>query len=753
MPHATVKLQPGVDQNETPLLNEAGISSCNLIRFIPDRQGLGLVQKLGGWTKFYATAISSPVRAILAWDDTNSVIHLAYGSTNALTVITNGTAQVVTPTSASDSVTPAFNTVSGSATVAVLDTTITGITSACSVYIQTHVSVGGVVLFGLYQCSQQSNTYYAINSVDIFGNLLPATTTVVAGGVVASFSTTNGSATVSVTLPNHGFSIGSTYPALISTTVGGLTIFGNYVIQAVPDVNTFLIKANTNATSSAVAAINAGKVAFLYSYAVGPVLPGTGYGIGGYGQGGYGFGSTITPSTGTAIAATDWTLDNYGQQLVAVPINGTTFQPVYVWDPTSGAPYASVIPQAPALNDGVFVAMPQRQLVTWGSTFTGVQDPLLVRWSDIGNYNVWVGTPTNQAGSYRIPRGSKIVGAMQAPHQGLIWTDLDLWAMQYINLPNVYGFQQLGSGCGLIGRKAAGVVQGTVLWMSQSQFFSLGGDGITPIFCPVWDVVFQALDTNNLQKIRAAVNSRFNEITWYYPTTASFTATITGTTLTITPGSLTGVIGPGATLTGAGVTVGTTIVSGSGLSWTVSASQTVSTATAMTTGGEVTSYVKYNVGMQQWDFGVLTRTAWIDQSVLGPPIGAGPNPSTGLTYLYQHETSPDADGSAMLSYFTTGYFSIGDGDNKTFLDQVWPDFKWGYYGGAQTASVQVTFNATDYAGDTPVAYGPYSNTVATEYFTTRIRARLISITVSSSDVGSFWRLAGLRYRYAPDGKF
>ena len=753
MPHATVKLRPGVDQNETPLLNEAGISSCNLIRFIPDRQGLGLVQKLGGWTKFYATAISSPVRAILAWDDTNSVIHLAYGSTNALTVITNGTAQVVTPTSASDSVTPAFNTVAGSATVAVLDATITGITSACSVYIQTHVSVGGVILFGLYQCSQQSNTYYAINSVDIFGNLLPATTTVVAGGVVASFSTTNGSATVSVTLPNHGFSIGSTYPALISTTVGGLTIFGNYVIQAVPDVNTFLIKANTNATSSAVAAINAGKVAFLYSYAVGPVLPGTGYGIGGYGQGGYGFGSTITPSTGTAIAATDWTLDNYGQQLVAVPINGTTFQPVYVWDPTSGAPYASVIPQAPALNDGVFVAMPQRQLVTWGSTFTGVQDPLLVRWSDIGNYNVWVGTPTNQAGSYRIPRGSKIVGAMQAPHQGLIWTDLDLWAMQYINLPNVYGFQQLGSGCGLIGRKAAGVVQGTVLWMSQSQFFSLGGDGISPIFCPVWDVVFQALDTNNLQKIRAAVNSRFNEITWYYPTTASFTATISGTALTITPGSLTGVIGPGAVLAGSGVTVGTTIVSGSGLSWTVSASQTVSTATAMTTGGEVTSYVKYNVGMQQWDFGVLTRTAWIDQSVLGPPIGAGPNPSTGLTYLYQHETSPDADGSAMLSYFTTGYFSIGDGDNKTFLDQVWPDFKWGYYGGAQTASVQVTFNATDYAGDTPVAYGPYSNTVATEYFTTRIRARLISITVSSSDVGSFWRLAGLRYRYAPDGKF
>ena len=753
MPHAQVKLSPGIDQNETPALNQAGISSSQLIRFIPDRNGLGLVQKLGGWAKFYATAISTPVRAIWAWDDTNSVIHLAYGSTNNLSVITNNVSQNITPTYTTDNVTPYFNTVLASSTVAIQDTVTTGITSACSVYIQTHVSVGGLILFGLYQCSQQSNTYYSITSTDIFGNLLPATSTVTGGGVVAKFSTTSGSATILVTLPNHGFSVGATYPALVSTTVGGLTIYGNYVIQSTPDANTFTIKANSNATSTVSnSPINGGNVALLYSYAVGPVLPGTGYGIGGYGSGGYGFGSTITPSTGSATPATDWTLDNYGQQLVAVPINGTAFQPVYVWDPTSGAPYASVIPQAPALNDGVFVAMPQRQLVTWGSTFTGVQDPLLVRWSDIGNYNVWVGTPTNQAGSYRIPRGSKIVGAMQAPHQGLIWTDLDLWAMQYINLPNVYGFQQLGSGCGLIARKAAGVVQGAVVWMSQSQFFKLAGDGIAPIFCPVWDVVFQALDLNNLQKIRAAVNSRFNEITWYYPTTSSFTGAISGTTLSITAGTLTGVIGPGAALSGAGVTAGTTIVSGGGLTWTVSQSQTVA-ATVMSTGGENTSYVKYNVGMEQWDFGVLTRTAWTDQSVLGPPIGAGPNPATGLNYIYQHETAPDADGSAMLSSFTTGYFAIGDGDNKTFIDQVWPDMKWGYYGSPQSATVQITFNVTDYPGDTPVAYGPYSVTQATEYFTTRFRGRLVSLTVSSSDTGSFWRLGGIRYRFQPDGKF
>jgi hypothetical protein len=56
MPHASVKLIPGVDQRRTPALNEAGISESNLIRFVPDRQGYGLVQKLGGWKSYRMVA-------------------------------------------------------------------------------------------------------------------------------------------------------------------------------------------------------------------------------------------------------------------------------------------------------------------------------------------------------------------------------------------------------------------------------------------------------------------------------------------------------------------------------------------------------------------------------------------------------------------------------------------------------------------------------------------------------------------------
>ena len=122
--------------------------------------------------------------------------------------------------------------------------------------------------------------------------------------------------------------------------------------------------------------------------------------------------------------------------------------------------------------------MPERQIVAWGSTLNGIQDPLLVRWCDINDFTSttsWINLSTNQAGSYRIPRGSKIVGAIQGPQQGLIWTDLAVWSMQYINQPYIYAFNEIGTGCGLKARKAATSLNGVVYWMGQSQFFMYSG--------------------------------------------------------------------------------------------------------------------------------------------------------------------------------------------------------------------------------------------------------------------------------------
>jgi hypothetical protein len=322
---------------------------------------------------------------------------------------------------------------------------------------------------------------------------------------------------------------------------------------------------------------------------------------------------------------------------------------------------------------------------------------MLVRWCDVGDYTTWTATQTNQAGSYRIPTGSKIVAGTQSSQQALIWTDLDLWAMQYVGTPFIYSFNKVASNCGAMCAHAVGQLSNVVYWMSQKQFFSFSGTGSQIIPCPIWDVVFQNLKTGNdsngnpyTDRIRCAVNSQYNEVMWFYPSASG--------------------------------------------------------------NGENDSYVKYNVSLGQWDYGLLSRTAWIDQSVLGTPIAAG-----GDQYLYQHEQGNDATVGtqtvAMASSMQTGYFEVSEAENIMFIDQIWPDMKWGTYSGSTNANVQLTIYGTNYPGDTPTAYGPFTMTQQTEYITPRIRARLLAFNLSSSDTGTFWRLGNIRYRFQPDGKF
>lgn len=666
---------------------------------MPDPNGVVLCQKLGGWSRFNPFPAPAIVRALWAWEDLNLNAHLAVGTETItatgsaqLAVITNGDIDNITPTALTDNISPQAQSFSGNPSIQITDTTVPGITQFNSVYIATQLALGGVVLFGLYMCDPDgfiSADTYTVFARDKLGNLLPATSSS-SSPVLATFNTMNMAITVTVNLPNHGYAVGDTFPVLAPTTVGGVTFYGNYVVQTVLDVNTFTILANMPATSTAAGQMNGGMVRFIYSFGQGALPGGTGYGVGTYGSGGYGTGTPVTPSVGPAIDAIDWTLDNFGEILIACPdrlfpTDGTQFQPIYQWD--EGAAQATIITNAPPVNDGIFVAMPQRQIVAWGSTQTGIQDPLLISWCDIGNFNQWIPLVTNQAGSFRIPKGSRIVGCVQGPQQAIVWTDIDVWSMQYIGQPFVYSFNEIGSGCGLIGRKAAGSMGGIYYWMGYSQIFTLSGNGVQILPCAVWDAVFQNIDRNNVQKIRFAANSLFSEVQWFYPS-------ITGGT------------------------------------------------------GEVDSYVKYNVILNEWDYGSLGRSAWIDQSVLGPPIGA--DPVTRL--IQQHEISNDADGAAMTPFFQTGYYAMSEGDVKVFLDWIWSDAKWGQLSQAQTAQLQITFLTADYPGQTPQAFGPYTVTQATEYFYTRLRARLLAVRLSSNDLGSFWRIGLIRYRYSIDGK-
>jgi len=769
MPHASLKLIPGVDQTKTPALNEAAISESNLIRFMPDRSGLGLVQPIGGWTKYYPSTMAATVRAIWPWRDTNEVDYLGVGTVTIdgtseaqLAVISDGVLRDITPRTITDNIGVDFSTTAGSEVVQIEDP-VTTATDFDSVFIATPVSIGGLVLFGLYQCYGVGPTTYEIHAADTLGNPALATSTVLNAGALPVFDTTSGESFVEVTLADHGFSVGDTFTVLLPTSVGGITLFSNYIVQSVTSSSVFVINAQNEASGTATVTMNDGNVNLVYFVGFGAVPAGTGYGIGGYGSGGYGTGSAIVPTSGIPIYADNWSLDNWGEILIACPhgneylafetvsasgdttdatitfdntyvapigatvvisgmtptgyngiyyvnassagsitfTNATTgamtgagtikvyvngYSAIYQWRPTSGQPIATIIPNSPVVNEGIFVAMPQRQIIAWGSTFNGDQDPLLVRWCDVNNFTAWIGTVANQAGSYRIPRGSRIVGGIQGPQQALLWTDLGVWAMQYVGQPYVYQFNEVGTGCGLIGRRGAVSMNGIVYWMGQSQFFRLAGGGVDPIPCPLWDVIFQDLDRDNLSKITVAANSRFGEVAWYYPTTSS--------------------------------------------------------------NGEVSNYVKYNVNLNQWDFGTLGRTAWINESVLGPPIGADPN-----LYLYQHETSTNADGAMLEASFQTGYFAMADADVQVFVDEVWPDMKWGYYGGTQNASVNMTFYVTDFPGATPNEFGPYTLTESLTVFNTRFRGRLVSIKMETAAPDAFWRTGNIRYRIQQDGRY
>ena len=516
---------------------------------------------------------------------------------------------------------------------------------------------------------------FANSSADISGSGLPTTE-----GALVTFTGA---------LP-IGFDVGNTYYILsggssstitVAASVGGTAIVAGSAggSGTMAYNNTFFTLGGTSSIITVSAASGGAAVV------AGSAGSGTHTLNIGFGSGTYGFGITPGTQTGTPISATNWTIDNWGQDVVACPAGGG----IYYWNPTGGFSTLVNILTAPAFNEGIFVSMPQQILVAYGSTVAqniGVQqDPLLVAWSDIGDFEAWTPLTTNQAGSYRIPTGSKIVGGIQGPQNGLIWTDLDMWSMNYLGYPLVFGFTKVGANCGLAGKHAACQLSGNVYWMGQSNFFMFGGSGVQVIPCPIWDYVFQNVDTANIYKTVACANTSFNEVWWFFPASAG--------------------------------------------------------------SGEPNRYVKYNTLERTWDYGVLSRTAWIDQSVLGPPIAASPD-----SYIWQHETTEDAAGSAIVSSMQTGYFVVNEAHEKTFIDLIWPDFKYGLYGGSQGASIQVTVYGADYPTDTPTAFGPFTMNSTTQYINLRMRARLVAMKFESSDLGSFWRIGNVRVRYAQDGK-
>ena len=577
MPLSKINLHPGINTQATPTLNEGGWSGSNLVRWWDT-----FLEKVGGWTQLFSTTVAGLARGMHAYQGLSNDNYLLIGSSAAIQVYYSGTLYTLQCANVKNITTGWLTSTASSSTYTVTDVAH-GLTTGQQIKIVIPASVGGITLFP--------------QTVTI--TKLTADTYTFVGNKVATSNETRGDSPLFqvsgplaidafVSMTNNGLTYGDTFTVQVGVTVGGITFTpGDYVVVSLSGTDIGITTSD-------------GQVA-------------TGYGLvwENANQFGQSQGQLAYPATVTGV--NNWFLDNFGN--IALLCFGG---PIYTWTPppSAGTFAPGLASPAPQLNNGMFVAMPQAQIITMGAEAAGIQDSLLLRWCDAGDYTSWVADATNQAGSFRLSRGSKIVGGLQAPQFTAIWTDIDLWSMQYIGPPFIYSFNVMASGCGLIAPRAATIIHNITFWMSQKQFFMMGAGGVEQLPCTVWDIVFKDLDSTNVSKCFAGSNSAYNEVWFFYPSAS------------------------GAT-------------------------------------GECDSYVKYNITSKLWDYGKMPRTAWIDQTVFGPPIST----DTSLV-VQQQEVGYDANGTAISgAYALSGYIDLEDGDNMIFIDQLIPDFKWSGTGG------------------------------------------------------------------------
>ena len=302
----------------------------------------------------------------------------------------------------------------------------------------------------------------------------------------ATIATTSGSPTCTITKSTHGLAVGDIVQ-LDSVTLPGGTGFSasdfedkNFQVITVPTSSTFTITQSSNASGT----VSTGGSLSIKPYEpVGPRAQsyGYGWGIGSWGDGNWGEAATASE---VSLEPGLWSLDNFGQVLIATIANGKTF----TWN---GGAASALDNRASTTTSGfetnnnptatrlTLISPTTRHLIhlatetTIGTTTT--QDDMFIRFSDQEGINTYAPSAINTAGTQRLQDGTKIIGALKAKESILIWTDNALYTMKFIGAPFTFGFEQVGTNCGLIGKNAAIEIDGVAFWMSPKGFFAFDG--------------------------------------------------------------------------------------------------------------------------------------------------------------------------------------------------------------------------------------------------------------------------------------
>lgn len=504
---------------------------------------------------------------------------------------------------------------------------------------------------------------------DTYSDITPIVSTVT---ITNKLNTTTGSTKIVVSIAGHPENTGDyIYITSMAATVGGnVFLSGGYQVSVIGTDSfaiDFVSLATATSGSTGVATVN-------YLLATGSSLAteGTGYGTGPYGVSTYG---TPRSGTGFSLQMRQWSLDTWGEDLIANPRGGA----IYVWVQNNGQnTRAQIVSAAPSVNDVVIVSPVDRHMLSFGcADYSGNYDPMLLRWCSQNDYNDWTASIANTAGAIRMGAGSQIIGAKRSKTQINVWTDEAMHGVQFVGAPAIFQINQVGANCGLIGPHAATELNGGAIWMGPRNFHNFN-NVVAVIPCPIQRYIFDDINLTQAWKIYAGVNSEFNEVIWLYCSSNST---------------------------------------------------------------ECDRYAIYNPVEGHWTFGTTKWTCWEDLHTFNNIITGGSD-----QYIYDNEPEGvySGDGVAYESFVESAAIDLEDGDQILYIDRCIPDFV------LNTGEVVMRLIGRRYPNGAATTKGPYTIDSTTESFRTRLRARQVSIKITSSTV-SDWRLGATRFNIQPDG--
>jgi len=535
-----------------------------------------------------------------------------------------------------------------------------------------------------------------------------------------TLTTVNGSNVLQVNKGSHGLEVGR-YVTLSGVTVTGASDYTAaelekvYEILTVANVDKFTVQAvraegGTGMTAAGAATVNP-------YVEVGPTTQTTGYGWGTSSWGAETWGTERSTSS-VILDPGNWSLDNFGQVLVATIFNGKTF----TWNAGAASPRAnraslttSGVPTSnnPTASRFTLVSDRDRHLFHFGTETTigdsTTQDPMFVRLSNQEDLNTYLPTATNTAGTFRLDTGNEIRAALQGKDYVFVLTDLAAYVIQFVGPPFTFSVRQVGTNCGCIGQHAASYVNGAIYWMSnEGGFFAYDGT-VKALPCLVEDFVFTTqngdlgLNFNASDVIFSSPNSLYTEVNWFYPKDGST---------------------------------------------------------------QIDRCVTYNYQERVWTTSSLDRTTYQDQGVFNKPYATDYESTTtpvfpdilgitskyGASIYYAHETGNDQVNSSgrtsINAFIRSGDFDIDDGEIFMSMRRFMPDYKF------LVGNSKVTLFISDYPSEdqTGSPLGPFTITTSTEKVDTRARGRLLSLKIENDAAGETWRYGSFRMDAQPDGR-